>query len=337
MLRAYLLAIRDCPHETLPPGLSHRLHDMIEVVAVLATKNGQLPALQDTPYGGARWDDEIAELCLLAAQLPHSPSLVFLRPKSGESWREAEAAGWLGGDDLGDLTKTGRSSRLFPDAGYAVLSGTGYRAILDFGPHGGSHGHLGKLALYLYGPTAGWQPAYGVPPYAHSLRRDYYRRTAAHPTLTVDGADQREATGQLLYWRPGPSTVVGASAEVYPGVRFERHVRADPEHLVDVVRVAADRDRDFVLHLRSDVDTQVRHTAIGYQTWWPGDGGLTGHHASIPAAALGTGPDLGPADDPIRSGPVRTCGGEFSADKRCSYRPIPEPPPGSGSNRPTVD
>lgn len=269
VLRAYFLAVRDCPQETLPAGLRKRLDDMLTVVSAIANDNGVLPALHDTPYSGSRWDDEIRDLWLMAGKLPDAD----------------------------------RASRLFPDVGYAVLAGSRYRAILDYGPHGGSHGHLDKLSLYLYGPTVSWQPAYGVPPYAHPLKRGYYRQTAAHPTLTVDGEEQREATGQLLYWRSGLSTVVGASADVYDGVRFERHVRADPDQLIDVVRVTADRDRDFVLHLRTDVDAQSRLTADGYQTYWPGDDGLTGQHVSIPAAPITTGPDLGPADDPQRTRP----------------------------------
>jgi hypothetical protein len=208
---------------------------------------------------------------------------------------------------------------LFPDAGYAVLAGRGYRAVLDLGPHGGSHGHLDKLALYIYGSAARWQPAYGVPPYGHPWRREYYRATAAHPTLTVDDTEQVEAAGRLLYWRAGGDHAeVGASAEVYSGVRFERHVRAEAGWLVDVVRVAADRERSLTLHLRADTDVSVQHTGTGSRTHWPGDGGLTGLHTALctsgadtssaaggspVAAVLSTGADLGPADDPQRSRP----------------------------------
>src|SRR5206468_11436484 len=124
--------------------------------------------------------------------------------------------------------------------GYAVVAGRGVRAVLDFGPHGGPHGHLDKLALYLYGPSAHWQPAYGVPPYAHPWRRAYYARTAAHPALTVDDADQRESTGELLYWRDGAHAAVGARADVYDGVRIERHVAATDSGLVDVVWARGD-------------------------------------------------------------------------------------------------
>jgi len=385
VLRGYLLALRGCAR--IPDSLLGRLHAMIDVVAVFGSDaGGTLPAVHDTPYAGARWDDEVYELCLLSAQLPGAPSLsrlaeplaTRLRPDREDHWRSAEARGWfaatagpppasspaapsgspgglpgpIGAGSLGPIAAgsdragpTGAGptgARLFPDAGYAVLRGTGYQAVFDFGPHGGSHGHLDKLALYLYGPTAPWQPAYGVPPYAHPMRRDYYAATAAHPTLTVDGAEQREATGRLLYWHDGTPAVavgadvpaalgaeaaavsgaeavavgaeaeavggaeavaVGAEADVYPGVRFERHLRADAELLVDVVRVEADRERELELHLRADVDVRVRRSGAGTRTDWPGDSGLVGLHTATPGAVLSTGADLGPADDPQRSRP----------------------------------
>ncbi|HWN32439.1 MAG TPA: heparinase II/III family protein [Pseudonocardia sp.] len=340
VLRGYLLALRGQAPDAVPTGLRTRLDAMLAVVAELGTDAGRLPALHDTPYAGARWDDELYELCLLGARLPGSPSLrrladplaARLRPDLEWHWRTEEAADWFGTAgtagtagtlgtagtastgtlEPGHATASAREPRpavLYPDAGYAVLRGAGYQAVLDYGPHGGSHGHLDKLALYLYGPTAPWQPAYGVPPYAHPLRREYYAGTAAHPTLTVDGGEQRAATGRLLYWRPAlendpaTGTEVGAEADVFDGVRFERHVRTDAERLVDVVLVEADRDRELVLHLRTDVATRVWLTAGGARSEWPGDAGLHGLHTATAGAVLGTGPDLGPADDPQRTRP----------------------------------
>jgi hypothetical protein len=99
-------------------------------------------------------------------------------------------------------------------------------------------------------------------------------------------------------------------------VRFERHVRAGGGWLVDVVRVAADRERLFTLHMRADTHVSVRHTGAGSRSHWPGDGGLVGLHTALcttptdlgddggtVAAVLSTGADLGPADDPQRSRP----------------------------------
>ncbi len=326
VLRAYLLALRG-RRDLLSEELRVRLAAMVAVVATLATdREAVVPALHDTPYGDPGWDEELYELCLLATALPGAPDLGFLAtplaarlPAELVRWRGTETRGWFGAAQMGLFPPpvVERGSRLFRDTGYAVLAGRGYRAVLDLGPHGGSHGHLDKLALYLYGSSARWQPAYGVPPYGHPWRRGYYRATSAHPTLTVDDTEQAETEGRLLYWRvAGERTEVGASAEVYAGVRFERHVCADAGWLVDVVRVAADRERRFTLHLRADTDVSVRYTSAGSRSHWPGDGGLTGLHTALctsPAGGVGgadpeppvlsTGADLGPADDPQRSRP----------------------------------
>lgn len=351
VLRAYLLALRG-RRDLLTDELRTRLAAMVQVVATLATdRDAVVPALHDTPYGDPGWDEELYELCLLTAALPEAPDLGFLAaplaarlPGEITRWRTTETRGWFGAAQMGLFPPPPpqRGSRLFPDAGYAVLAGRGYRAVLDLGPHGGSHGHLDKLALYLYGAGARWQPAYGVPPYGHPWRRGYYRTTAAHPTLSVDDTEQAETDGRLLYWRAeGERAEVGASADVYQGVRFERHVRAEADLLVDVVRVAADRERLFTLHLRADTEVSVRHGSGGSHTHWPGDGGLSGLHTALcvtgpgtglppgtgglpeatrnpsgshggfgggtggepVAAVLGTGADLGPADDPQRSRP----------------------------------
>jgi hypothetical protein len=383
VLRAYLLAVRGRP-DLLSAAVAGRLVDMVGVVASLATdKGGVLPALNDTPYGDPGWDEEIYELCLLAAELPGVADLGFLaEPLSGRlpaeivGWREAEARDFFsfalhtdtqrpgiayayaeqsdarGGSGGGGSRASGpkppdRGSRLFGDAGYAVLAGDGYRAVLDLGPHGGSHGHLDKLALYLYGPSALWMPAYGVPPYAHPWRRGYYRATAAHPTLTVDDADQAETDGRLLYWRSGARWAeVGATADVYPGVRFERHLRAEAGWLLDVVQVSADRIRDLTLHLRTDVNVTVRHGTDGAETHWPGDGGLTGLHATLctapdggsRTAVLSTGADLGPADDPQRSRPhLRWRGRGESAVYASVYAPAWSPVAGLHLERSATD
>ena len=112
-------------------------------------------------------------------------------------------------------------------------------AILDAGPHGGSHGHLDKLGLYLYGDGVAWQPAPGVPPYGSPLRRDYYARTLAHPTVRVDEKDQLPTTGTIKLveldgvghaaWRPRDGAI--------EGVDLTREVVMTPTYLLDVVRV----------------------------------------------------------------------------------------------------
>ncbi|MBO0912954.1 heparinase II/III domain-containing protein, partial [Streptomyces laculatispora] len=186
----------------------------------------------------------------------------------------------------------------------AVLRVAGIHAVLDFGPHGGSHGHRDKLSLYLYGDTTAWQPDPGQVPYAHAEFRDLYASTKAHPAFRVDGAEQAECTGALL-----GSDSRSVSAEVttaYEGVRAVRRIVAGEGFLVDLLTVTAGEARRITAQLRPGTALDVQLQATGpVRTTWYGDETLHGwhtHRAGVPVRPVST-PGPGPADDPQR---VRT-------------------------------
>jgi hypothetical protein len=223
-------------------------------------------------------------------------------------------AGWYAGPPLAgpDLQP---GSALFPDAGYAVLrppasadggprpeeQGWAWLAVVDYGPHGGSHGHLDKLALYLYGDGIEWQPDPGVVPYASRLRHDVYRSTRAHPAFSVDGAEQAECIGRLLHW-DGTSVTVSAD-DAYPGAQARRHVAVldaglPDAGLLDILHLCADRERELALHLRPAVPTTATAHGTTWRTSWGGT--LTAVHAASVPSRLELVPAWAPADDPSR-------------------------------------
>ncbi len=162
VLRAYLLTLEALPHVAVPGQVRSRLTAMVGVLDTLTTSGGLLPALHDGPYDRppAQYEmDELRELLPLLG---------------------------AGANQPGPVT-------VYPTTGYAVLRGSGLHAVVDFGPHGGSHGHRDKLALYLYGANTPWQPDPGQVPYAHRGWRQHYASTAAHPTFSVDGSTRRSA------------------------------------------------------------------------------------------------------------------------------------------------
>lgn len=161
VLRAANAALAAMPSVEPPEPVRQRLAGMRSVLTRLQTDSGALPSLHDGPYQSANYDDELAEL--------------DLHP-------ESRADGVT----------------VFPDAGYAVLRGGGIHAVVDFGSHGGAHGHQDKLALYLYGPSAAWQPDPGQVPYGSRSWRAHYAETRSHPTFSVDGLDQAECSGVLV-------------------------------------------------------------------------------------------------------------------------------------------
>jgi hypothetical protein len=104
-------------------------------------------------------------------------------------------------------------SVIFDTLGYAILRGVedGKETFLlmDYGPHGGGHGHPDKLNLILFADgdeLAGEPKAYR---YEDGRHRDWTRPSIAHWTLSVDMHEQAPTTGKLLaFYDAGPVKVM---------------------------------------------------------------------------------------------------------------------------------
>ncbi len=165
-------------------------------------------------------------------------------------------------------------SRVFRGLGSAVLrQGRGPDALyahLDYGPHGGGHGHQDKLALILFGLGRQLAPDPGRLAYGAPLQGSWYRTTFAHNTLCVDEKSQRATTGQLLLFhsRPGLAVARARSAGAYPGVRLQRTLALTPGYLVDVFEAESDEEHtyDWLYHnfgdLRPGMETRPRERPL---------------------------------------------------------------------------
>ncbi|MBP2349573.1 hypothetical protein JOF29_000656 [Kribbella aluminosa] len=293
VLRAYLLSLRGYDPSAVPASLE----TMIAALADIATPGGLLPALHDGPYRRVPLALEWLEIAALAGQFTSAVDLsavaAHARAEVGADYDGLEDRfdGWFSGPPrAGALPARG------PDSTYAVIRTAGIHAILDHGPHGGSHGHHDKLALYLYGSTTPWQPDPGQVPYGHAPWRAHYKSVVSHPTIRIDGLEPAEATGTLT--RNGNSISATVSGW-YDGVRATRDLVAADNYLLDIVRVTADREREIVLQFRPDVDLTVEVGPRATRSTWTGDEKLYGYHRGdgIPV----TRPGPGPADDPQRT------------------------------------
>ncbi|WP_405658863.1 heparinase II/III-family protein [Streptomyces sp. NBC_01166] len=307
VLRAALLALRSTDPAAIPSDVVGVLAGMTDVLAVIATDGGILPALHDGPYLRAPLALEWLELISLAQQLVPADGLEAVAARAREELGthddglDRELDGWFTGPPLPRRPAPGTVT-VFPSAGYGVVRAAGIHALLDFGPHGGSHGHRDKLSLYLYGDTTPWQPDPGQVPYAHAEFRDMYASTEAHPAFRVDGAEQAECAGALL-----ASDARSVTAEVttaYEGVRAVRRVVAAGCCLVDLLTVTGREVRRVTGQLRPGTALDVQHQATGpVRTTWYGDETLHGWHTHTPGAEVRpfSRPGPGPADDPQRT------------------------------------
>ncbi|MCX5414759.1 heparinase II/III family protein [Streptomyces sp. NBC_00059] len=307
VLRAALLALRSVDPASIPADVAGVLAGMTDVLAAVATPGGVLPALHDGPYLRNPLALEWLELVSLAQQLVPSDRLDAVAERARaelgahDDGLDRELSGWFAGPPL-PRRPAPEAVTVFPVAGYAVVRTAGIHALLDYGPHGGSHGHRDKLSLYLYGDTTPWQPDPGQVPYAHAEFREQYASSEAHPAFRVDGAEQAECAGVLL-----ASDSVSVTAEVttaYEGVRAVRRVVVGDCCLVDLLTVTGREARRVTAQLRPGTALDIQQQAAGpVRTTWYGDETLHGWHTHTPGADVRpfSRPGPGPADDPQRT------------------------------------
>jgi len=163
-----------------------------------------------------------------------------------------------------------RTSVNFPDAGIAVLrSGDQDPAVvtLDYGPHGGGHGHPDKLGIILFGAGREMAPDPGSILYRAPLHLQWFKTTLSHNTLLVDMAPQAPCTGTLHeFHTDGEVQLSSASADdAYPGVQFRRTVALLPGCIVlDLCQAQSDTEHvyDWVYHNRGEFSSPLRFEGL---------------------------------------------------------------------------
>ena len=243
-----LLAARN--HVPVPADLGDRVRRMVDFMLAVRRPDGGLPEIGDADGG---------RLLPVVERGQCDPRGVFAVAAAMFGRGDlAEAAGsmtpdvpWLmGAEGVGAFAAAtpskpaGVVSRMFPAGGYAVMRTSwerdAHQMTVDVGPLGCSfsagHGHADLLSIqcsafgepvlvdagtYCYTPEAEW--------------RNYFRGTAAHSTLMIDGRDQVEPDGpfgwrgrprvEMREWRSNAeSDFVDASHNGYYGITHRRRV-----------------------------------------------------------------------------------------------------------------
>jgi hypothetical protein len=139
--------------------------------------------------------------------------------------------------------------------------------LLDYGPHGGGHGHPEKLQIVLYGLGQELAPDAGRLAYSVPLHRTWYRQTLAHNTIVVDGKSQAPTEGKLVLFHreAGFQAARAVATEAYEGVTLDRTVIMTPGYVLDVFRARSERPHtyDWVYHNAGRVRYDGEAPAVG--------------------------------------------------------------------------
>ena len=163
---------------------------------------------------------------------------------------------------LREVPVRGQGSLVFDKLGYAILRGTDSGGetflLMDYGPHGGVHGHRDKLNLILFadGDELAGEPQFFR--YEDDRHANWTTRSIAHWTLSVDEHSQNPTTGRLVCFADaGDVKVIRAQAAgAYAGVALDRTVIQMPGYVLDVYRAwgPARHTFDYPLCFRGKLD-----------------------------------------------------------------------------------
>ena len=198
-----------------PPGTyDARLVAMAGYLDALLGVSGTLPLIGDDD--GGRLFHPYGERAGFGCATMATCSVLFDRPEwlRGRGHLYEQAAWWLGAEALSMRTAppTPRVSRFFSDGGVAVMAADDVQLVIKAGPFGeGSAGHSHSDVLSLTARAGSREILIdpGTFTYvADPAGRDWFRGSAAHNTVRIDGRDQAVPGGPFR-WNHKPSVTVG--------------------------------------------------------------------------------------------------------------------------------
>ena len=167
-------------------------------------------------------------------------------------WAQATYPDWPGNPTPPAATQSANLA----DAGLAVLRrGTGAGAattMLDYGPHGGGHGHFDKLNIVLFAAGREWLLDPGRLTYSHKEYITWVKETVAHNSVTLGGRSQAPTQGKLLWFdaQDRYAACAARSERAYLGAVLTRYLLSTDKMLVDLFEVESTEPTqiDWVAH-----------------------------------------------------------------------------------------
>ena len=248
---------------SLPSALTDRIQRLLDVLLALTRPNGSLPDIGDAdagwllPFDVRAADDSRGVFALAAAFFdrtdyawaargPAPETVWLLGPARHKEYRRLKPS----------APRTSRM-QVYANGGYVIMRNSwardAHQLIFDVGPLSSpksGHGHADLLAIQC---SVFGEP-YIVDPgtYCYTSEpawRDFFRGSAAHSTVTVDGEGQAISTGPF-HWKDRPQA------------RLRRWFSTAEYDLADAEHDAYRRLADPVLHRRRVIFVKPRYWII---------------------------------------------------------------------------
>jgi Heparinase II/III-like protein/Heparinase II/III N-terminus len=196
-----------------PASYDERVVRMAEYLDALMGASGTLPLIGDDD--GGRLFHPYGERVQFGRATMATCAVLFDRPEWLRDPADlcSQAAWWLGPPALAGraCASPPRTSRLFADAGTAVMTSGGAQLVIKAGPFGeGSGGHSHSDALSLTARLSGRDILIDPGSFtyiADPVERNRFRGSAAHNTVRIDGRDQAIPAGPFR-WNEKPTVTI---------------------------------------------------------------------------------------------------------------------------------
>ena len=200
--------LADVRGQSLSESYRDRLRQMIDFLASVTRPDGLMPQVGDaddgrlhifTPLGTTRTPQDPRHLFGPAGAMFNEPSWLALGGDDGR-WE----AMWWGLDGAQPAKSAPPASRLFPDAGLAVMRAGGSYLLATNGIVGtkgfGNHKHNDLLSFEYHADGIPLVVDPGSYVYTSDFdARNLFRGTGSHNTLSIDGAEQNELRPEWIF------------------------------------------------------------------------------------------------------------------------------------------
>jgi hypothetical protein len=259
-----------------------RLESMMTFITAIMDTGGNVPMIGDADDAMMVRFSQEPDFDVYRSLLATGAVIFRRRDFKRKAGRFDDKSRWLTGDVGADVFdalppgEPGPAVRAFAQGGYYILGSdldtlSEVRIVADAGPLGylsiAAHGHADALAFTL--SAAGTELLIDPGTYAYHTQRkwrDYFRGTAAHNTVMIDGLDQSEVGGNFIWLRKANATCEAFRSSAKKDCLLGRHdgyaLLSDP---VMHMRKLTYLKRERTLLVEDTLQCRAAHDA-GF--WW---------------------------------------------------------------------